>query len=290
MRAWVWDSFRVMVAESRVRTARLAVVTPLANERGVIDDLVARVMRQLGPGDRMFCVFDHVSTDGSVERARELALAEPRLVVVWAPENRCVVDAYFRGYREALAGGFDWILEMDGGLSHLPEEIPKFIEAMKQGYDFGGGSRFMPGGAFSGPLFRRIVSRGGTILANVMLGTRMHDMTSGFECFTHLALSRVVAMGVRSRAHFFQTEIRYAMHALRWTEIPIHYGCPSQSVGKASLGEAFGILWQLFRERRKGKAHGIKSGDIVAAADVRDDQHPGADGVRSSPGAGSVRP
>src|SRR5258706_10686839 len=130
-----------MDSESRVRTARLAVVTPLANERGVIDELVARVTRQLGPLDRMFCVFDNVSTDGSVERARELALSEPRLTVVWAPENRCVVDAYFRGYREALAGGVDWILEMDGGLSHLPEEIPKFIEAMAAGDDFSGGAR-----------------------------------------------------------------------------------------------------------------------------------------------------
>jgi dolichol-phosphate mannosyltransferase len=272
------------------RTARLAVVTPLANERGVIDDFVARVMRQLGPLDRMYCVFDRVCTDGSVERARELALAEPRLTVVWAPEDTCVVDAYFRGYREALAGGFEWILEMDGGLSHLPEEIPKFIEAMRQGYDFAGGSRFMPGGTFSGPFFRRLVSRGGTILSNLLLGTRMRDMTSGFECFTHAALSRVVAMGVRSKAHFFQTEIRYMMHALRWTEIPIHYGCPSQSVGKASLSEAFGTLWKLFRERRKGKTDGIEPTDGAAAADVRDDQHPGTDGVRSTPGAGSVGP
>ncbi|MDB5323361.1 MAG: dolichol-phosphate mannosyltransferase [Phycisphaerales bacterium] len=273
------------------RTARLAVVTPLANERGVIDELVARVMGQLGPADRMFCVFDRVCTDGSVERARELALLEPRLTVVWAPENTCVVDAYFRGYREALSGGFDWILEMDGGLSHLPEEIPKFIEAMAAGYDFAGGSRLMAGGGFSGPFFRRMVSRGGTILANLLLGTRMRDMTSGFECFTHAALSRVVAMGVRSRAHFFQTEIRYAMHALRWTEIPIHYGCPSQSVGKDSLSEALRTLWKLFRERRKGKSDGIERGKSDGAAvDVRGDEHPGADGMRSSPGAGSVGP
>ena len=274
------------------RTARLAVVTPLANERNVIDDLVARVMRQLGPSDRMFCVFDRVSSDGSLERARELALAEPRLTVVWAPENTCVVDAYFRGYRETLAGGFDWILEMDGGLSHLPEEIPRFIEAMQAGYDFAGGSRFMPGGAFSGPLFRRIVSRGGTILANLLLGTRMRDMTSGFECFTHAALSRVVAMGVRSRAHFFQTEIRYAMHALRWTEIPIHYGCPSQSVGKASLTEAFGTLWKLFRERRrqqqrKEKTHGKSDDD---QSHLRDDQHPGTDRVRAAPRTDAGKP
>lgn len=231
------------------RTQRLAVVTPLANERQTIDAFVTRVMAQLGPHDQLFCVFDNVCNDGAVDRARELAAAEPRLTVVWAPENRCVVDAYFRGYREALAGGFDWILEMDGGLSHLPEQIPQFIEAMRAGCDFAGGSRFMKGGAFDGPMFRRLVSRGGTFLANLVLGTRMRDMTSGFECFTHAALSRVVSAGVRSRAHFFQTEIRTMMHSLKWTEVPIRYGCPSNSVGSASITESFKVLWRMRKDR-----------------------------------------
>ncbi|HSI35129.1 MAG: glycosyltransferase family 2 protein [Phycisphaerae bacterium] len=232
------------------RDERLAIVTPLANERDTIDELVRRTLPHLGPADRFFMVFDNACKDGAVDRARELAATDPRIEVVWAPQNRCVVDAYFAGYRAALAGGFDWILEMDGGLSHRPEEIPRFVAAMRQGYDYAGGSRFIPDGSISGPLFRRAVSRGGTLLSNLLLRTRMRDMTSGFECFTHAALSKVVAAGVRSRAHFFQTEIRYMMHQLRWTEVPINYGCPSKSVGKSSLKEAFGTLWALYRERK----------------------------------------
>jgi len=232
------------------RPQRLAVVSPLANERDTIDEFVRRVLAQLLPQDRLITVFDNACTDGAVDRARELAQADPRLLVVFAPENRSVVDAYFRGYREALAGGFDWILEMDGGLSHRPEQIPRFVEAMVQGYEFAGGSRFMPGGPFDGPWSRYLISRGGTWLTNRLLGTKMHDMTSGFECFTRDALAGVVARGVRSRAHFFQTEIRSAMHDLRWVEVPIDYGCPSKSVGKASVTEAFRVLWALRRERR----------------------------------------
>jgi dolichol-phosphate mannosyltransferase len=78
----------------------------------------------------------------------------------------------------------------------------------------------------------------------------MHDMTSGFECFTRAALTHVVTQGVRSRAHFFQTEIRAMMQQgdFRWTEIPIHYGCPSKSVGKNSLTDAFKSLAALRRD------------------------------------------
>ena len=234
------------------RSEKLAVVTPLANERDTLDDFVRRVLVHLQPQDRLITVFDNVSTDGSLDRARELAQNEPRLHVVYAPENRSVVDAYFRGYREALAGNFDWILEMDGGLSHLPEQIPQFIHAMQQGYDFAGGSRFMTGGGFDGPWSRYLISRGGTWLTNRLVGTTMHDMTSGFECFTRRALAHVVEEGVNSRAHFFQTENRTMMQRhFRWIEIPIHYGCPSKSVGKSSLTDAFRSL-KVLRRKSKG--------------------------------------
>src|SRR2546423_2494035 len=176
---------------------RLGIVTPLANEKETFDEFIERLRKQLQPQDLAFLIFDNVCKDGTVDRAREIAAQEPRIKVIWAPENRCVVDAYFRGYKEALAAGCDWILEMDGGLSHRPEEISRFREAMLAGADYAGGSRFMPGGSFSGRFSRRLISRGGTFLSNTLLGTKMHDMTSGFECFTREALSHVVARGVR---------------------------------------------------------------------------------------------
>ena len=111
--------------------------------------------------------------------------AEPRLRVVWAPENQCVVDAYVRGYREALIAGVDWILEIDAGFSHQPQDIPQFFDTMLQGYDCVFGSRFMPGGRFSGGSLKRyLISRGGSVLANLVLGTKETDMTSGFELFS----------------------------------------------------------------------------------------------------------
>lgn len=233
-------------------------ISPLANERENIDEFVRRVLAQLQPQDRLITVFDNICTDGSLERARELAQTDPRLTVVFAPENRSVVDAYFRGYREALATRADWILEMDAGLSHLPEQIPQFLDAMQQGYDFAGGSRFIRGGRFQGPWSRYLVSKGGTWLTNLLVGTTMHDMTSGFECFTRATLQIIVDEGVQSHAHFFQTEIRARMHDFKWIELPIHYGCPSKSVGKSSLIDAFKSLFALHKRRRQMRKAGVK--------------------------------
>jgi hypothetical protein len=233
---------------------RLGVAIPLANEEATVGELLDRVLFQLGGGDRVFCVVDNASKDRTRERVAEWAARDPRVVLVWAPENRCVVDAYFRGYRAALAAGCRWVLEMDGGLSHLPEEIPLFVRAMERGFDYAGGCRFAERGGYTGPWPRYLISRGGGFLANLLLGTHMRDMTGGFECFSRPALEAVLARGVRSRAHFFQTEIKVLMHQFKWTEVPIHYRNPSKRVGRASLIDAFQNLGALVRERHAGTA------------------------------------
>ena len=225
-------------------------VIPLANEEQTIDELLRRVLGQLTPLDRVFCVVDNASRDATRAKVQQASKADSRIVLVWAPENRCVVDAYFRGYREALSAGCRWILEMDGGLSHLPEQIPKFITAMENGFDYAAGSRFIRGGRFIGKFSRWCVSRGGTFLSNLLLGTRMKDMCSGFECFTHEALSHVIAHGVMSRANFFQTEIRFILRDWNWVEIPITYHGPPKAVANATIFEALRTLWTLRQQRR----------------------------------------
>lgn len=230
---------------------RLGVVTPLANEEQTIDEFLQRVTAQLGPEDRVFCVLDNVSKDQTRARIERASAVDPRIALVWAPENRCVKDAYFRGYREALDANCRWILEMDGGLSHLPEQIPQFIQAMESGVDYAAGSRFCRGGKFEGKFSRRCVSWGGTMLSNLLLGTRMKDMCSGFECFTHDALRYVVDRGVTSRAHFFQTEIRFLLRERKWVEVPITYHGPPNGVPGASISEALRTLWAMRKQRKQ---------------------------------------
>jgi dolichol-phosphate mannosyltransferase len=161
-----------------------------------------------------------------------------------------VVDAYLRGYKEALDAGCDWILEIDAGFSHQPSDIPQFFSAMEQGMDCVFGSRFI--GRFEkSSLKRRFVSWGGTALANMLLGTRQTDMTSGFELFSRKTLAMVISRGIQSRAHFFQTEIKTYCRNLEFVEVPITYRAASPRLGASSLKEAFQQLWRLFQLRLK---------------------------------------
>lgn len=229
---------------------RLGVVIPMANEAATVEAFLDQVLAELASEDRVFAVVDNVSTDDTADRVRAIKSKDARVQLVWAPENQCVVDAYFRGYRAALDADCRWILEMDGGFSHEPSRIGLFIDAMQRGYDFAAGSRFCQGGRYKGRFTRWMLSRGGSLLANIILGSRMSDMTSGFECFTHDALAFVVEQGVESRGHFFQTEIRFMLGPWRWTQVPIHYAAPSHSVGGGTVLESLRNLWRLRGRRR----------------------------------------
>ena len=111
------------VNDDQQSTLHLGVVIPLANEEVSIEKLLQEILVHLGPDDRIFCVLDNVSKDRTRELVQNAVRLDNRICEVWAPQNRCVVDAYFRGYQSALDSGCMWILEMDGGYSHNPQRF-----------------------------------------------------------------------------------------------------------------------------------------------------------------------
>ncbi len=234
----------------------LGIVCPMANEADVAVDFVKETLEncQDFASVTFFAVLDYASTDNTLDILLNSAKSESRLNVIWAPENRCVVDAYIRGYKEAIYAGCDWILEIDAGYSHQPTDIPKFFHKMIQGYDCIFGSRFCHGGKIRNSSFRRrLISLGGTVMTNMLLGTTLSDMTSGFQLFTQETLKYTLQKGIKSRYHFFQTEIKFYCRNFKIAEVPICYKAASPSVNKTAIFDAFQNLFRLFQERLLGK-------------------------------------
>src|SRR5689334_16538947 len=181
----------------------LGIVCPMANEARTAVAFVDAVLEELAgfsfESVALFVIVDDVSRDATRELLERHRAIRPELRVIWAPENRGVADAYLRGYREALAAQCDWVLEIDAGFSHSPKDIRRFVAEMSLGRDCVFGSRFMPGGRNLGSARRRAISRAGTALTNLLLGTRLSDMTSGFQLFSRTALELALAKGVRSK-------------------------------------------------------------------------------------------
>lgn len=248
-----------MPADLDISTIFLGVSCPMANEGEEAVRFVKVLLSHCETfpfrGLRFFAVIDKASTDNTRELLDRYAATEPRLTVVWAPENKCVVDAYVRGYKAALDAGADWILEIDAGFSHNPAEAPRLLERMATGkYDCVFGSRFAEGGGISDSSFKRyLVSSGGSLLTNLLLGTKMSDMTSGFELFSRETMQAIVDRGIRSRAHFFQTEIKVFCRKKRYLEVPITYRMASPRLSNKAIIEALRQLTSMFFQRITGR-------------------------------------
>lgn len=232
-----------------------AAIIPMANEEedfAPFVDLLSQVLDVIGTG-KIYFVIDNVSKDKTLDMAKELQSKDPRFQVVWAPENRSVVDAYLRGFKEAYNNGHVLIIEMDAGLSHDPRAIPMFLRVLNEGNECAFGSRFINGGSMGdSPFKRRTLSKTGTTLANLLLGTKLYDMTSGFQGFHRDVVGEILKYQLKSKAHFYQTELRYLLRKRRIFEVPIHYKAPSPRVSQSAIKNANQTLWYYFMERLKG--------------------------------------
>ena len=215
---------------------------PVANEESTMGQILDEIQEL--PYDRLYVypVVDDYSKDRTEAIIREREKHSDKVKCIYYKESTGVISCYLEGFRRALADGAEQILEMDGGLSHLPSEIPQFLEKLEEGYECVWGSRFMKGGSMrEQPLYRRILSGG---------GTRLKDMTSGFEAFQREILEKMNFENFLSTGHMYQTEMRYYCRNCRTVEVPIHYVGPASSLKGSSVVEALKILFKLKKNER----------------------------------------
>jgi dolichol-phosphate mannosyltransferase len=234
------------------RNMNWALVVPMANEESAFDPFIKALKKTLDEieSGKVYLVIDTASIDNTLALSTKLSVDDHRFITVWAPENKNVVDAYIRGYAEALKRQHDYIIEMDAGLSHDPASLPAFLKFLSEGYECVFGSRFIEGGKMSdSPAKRKGLSKYGTVLSNLLLGTKLHDMTSGYQGFNRMTVQEFVNYPLKSTAHFYQTEIRYLLRKKNQIEIPISYRAPSPNVSADAILNSVYCLFYYFIRR-----------------------------------------
>jgi dolichol-phosphate mannosyltransferase len=233
-------------------------ILPTYNEAENIEPLLAAARDKL-PAAARILVVDDGSPDGTGEIAERLAAGQEGLSVLHRPRKEGLGPAYIAGFRAALEGGADLIIEMDSDFSHEPAYLPRLLEAMGSA-DVAIGSRYVPGGGVGdwGPM-RRAISRGGSAYARLVLGLRIHDATAGFKCFRREVLEAIDLDSVQSRGYAFQVELTYRalQRGFRVVEVPIVFRdrrVGSSKMSRAIVAEA---IWRVpllrFNDGRPGK-------------------------------------
>jgi dolichol-phosphate mannosyltransferase len=228
------------------------IVITMANEMDSFGKFIERLTTVIDNYSlaRVYIITDGASKDDTPDACATLAAKDTRFVHEHNTTVSNIVQAKMRCFEIAATNTHDYILEIDAGLSHKPEEIALFAQAMEKGIDCIYGSRFCKGGQLdhnSGS--RRFLSKGGTLLTNILLGTRLKDMTSGFQAFKKDIVLKMLPYPFRSIAHFHQTEMRYLLRKYTQVEVPIHYTAPSPNVSKKSIKNSINSLLYYFYKR-----------------------------------------
>ncbi len=209
---------------------RIGISMPVANEAETIAGFLAGLLQEITGLDydfRVYVIMDNFSRDNTFAIVQSLAAKEARLKPAFYQQSSGVASCYLYGLQLGLAEGCDYLIEMDSGGSHPPAKIREIVAALDQeGFDVVFMSRFLPGGGLRNfPAYRRLVSRGGTLLANLWLGMHLSDATSGFEGFSAGVLKRLRLDAFISYGGIYQTEMKYYCLSLgcKIKEIPFTY-------------------------------------------------------------------
>jgi dolichol-phosphate mannosyltransferase len=224
-------------------------ILPTYNEAENIERLVREALPRLkaSAGEHTVLVVDDNSPDGTGRIADRLAEELPEVQVLHRLAKDGLGRAYLAGFERALVGGADLILEMDSDFSHDPADIPRLIAAADAA-DLVLGSRYVPGGGIENwGRLRRVLSRGGSWYARVLLGLPVRDLTGGFKCFNRRVLEGIDLEGVHADGYGFQIEITYrAIQAgFTVTEVPILFRERREGQSKMTARIALEAVWKV---------------------------------------------
>ncbi|HVB97615.1 MAG TPA: polyprenol monophosphomannose synthase [Chloroflexota bacterium] len=232
------------------------IVTPTYNEAANLPRLTSDVLAY--PGFSLLIVDDN-SPDGTGAIADDLsAQYRGRFRVLHRAGKQGLGTAYIAGFREALQAkpSYDFVVQMDADFSHNPVDLPRMIEAASRA-DVAIGSRYVAGGgAVNWPFSRWMISRGGSLYTQSILGLPVRDPTSGFKCFRQAALSQINLRQIHSTGFGFQVEMNWRCHrqGLRLVEVPISF--VDRKLGESKMSkriffEAMLLVWRLRFEGSK---------------------------------------
>jgi len=236
--------------------ARTLVVIPTYNERDNLPRLLPEVLA-VDPSLDVLIV-DDASPDGTGDIADGIALGDARIRVLHREGKLGLGTAYLAGFADALVRGYARVVEMDADFSHRPADLPRLLEATA-GADAAHvaiGSRLIPGGQVVGwSALRHTVSKGGSLLARLVLGLPVRDCTSGFKCFRREALEMLDLASLRSNGFAFQVEVNYACTyaGLQLVEVPITFRDRTQGASKMSWHIVAEAIWILLALRLTGR-------------------------------------
>ena len=217
--------------------ARISVVVPLYNEEESVRPLVEAVRAALAPGPPWELVLvDDGSRDGTARVAAALAGLDPRVRLLRLARNY--------GQTAAMQAGFDHargnvVVSMDGDLQNDPEDIPRLVARLGEGYDLVAGYRERRQDKL---LTRKLPSWVANRIIRWLTGVQIRDNGCSLKAYRREVLLRV---HLYSDLHRFIPALAAATAGARIAELPVRHHSRRFGTSKYGLSRIVKVLADL---------------------------------------------
>ena len=249
------------------------ILLPVLNERENIAELLAGIEQALRLVPHTVCIVDDGSRDGTAEYVEErmrtpghnLHLIRRVKTIHGSQRGGALHAALLWGLENTDCGFF---VEMDGDLSHRPDELPNGIGLLECGEcDLAIASKYLAGSRVTNrPWGRLMVSRVCSFAVRAVIARRVRDYSNGFRFYTRAAAEAVAAHEIRYDSPIYLTEVLalWLAGGFRIREFPTTYIGRNEGVSKLRFGDLFKASLAVFEVSLRYHATGFKKNGWVS--------------------------
>ena len=238
-----------------MRGSKLAILIPTYNEASNITELVSRLQRVSSQHNltMVLVILDDNSPDGTGTIVKSLQKEHSNIRLLTG-EKAGLGATYLRGLRYILKNiEFDICILMDADLSHDPEDIPKLLNAIKQGADYVIGGRYLVTSKIDAdwPLSRIWMSHLANFTARKLVGidASITDLTGGFKAIRKSALKEIDLHEVNATGFVFQVSLLHTFLKAGFTikEVPISFKKRLHGKSKLKIKDITEFAYQTYK-------------------------------------------
>ena len=185
-------------------------------------------------------IVDDNSPDKTVDIAKSSQIQN--LSVLSRVKKSGLGPAYLAGFNIGLKGDYQFFVQMDADLSHMPEQLENLL-VVASSKSLVIGTRWMPGGSVvNWPFHRRFISKLGTKYASFVLNLRYKDLTSGYRVVPRQLLEMLNLNSIETKGYGFQIEVALKAHdaGFEIKQVPITF--IERENGRSKMGAK--IVWE----------------------------------------------
>ena len=203
----------------------LSIIIPLLNEAESIQELYGSLINVLSQNNYDFEVvfIDDGSTDNSVDIIKNIIKNDPRIHLIEFRKNFGKAMALQAGFRFCEG---DIVITMDADLQDDPNEIPRFIAKLEEGYDLVSGWKYHRHDS----LEKRLPSKLFNKVTSTLSGVKLHDFNCGFKAYRKKVIDSIDVYGELHR----YIPVLAHRYGFKITEIAINH--KTRPYGKSKYG------------------------------------------------------